>query len=198
MNESITHHLPIERISVDQLLPAPYNPRVELKPGMEGFKRLKRSLNEFDLVQPVVWNRRTGHVVSGHQRLGILKADGVGELDVIVVDLPLEREKALNVTLNNPNVGGEWDVDKLSDLMSELADLDEIDVSLTGFDEKQLQHLSLSPDDQFSAKQTNEDEEATYRISFEVPMEEWEQFRPVLDEFLAAQNLQPHIRPPRK
>ena len=87
--------------------------------------------------------------------MGILKADGVGELDVMVVDLPLEREKALNVTLNNPHVGGEWDVEKLSDLMSELAELDEVDVSLTGFDEKQLQHLSLSPDDQFSA-QANE------------------------------------------
>ena len=198
MNESITHHLPIERISVDQLLPAPYNPRVELKPDMEGFKRLKRSLDEFDLVQPVVWNRRTGHVVSGHQRLGILKADGVGELDVMVVDLPLEREKALNVTLNNPHVGGEWDVEKLSDLMSELAELDEVDVSLTGFDEKQLQHLSLSPDDQFSVQQSNEEAPESYRVSFEVPVEDWEQFRQTLDQFLSSQNLQPHIRPPRK
>lgn len=197
MNDSITHSLPIERISVDRLLPAPYNPRVELKPGMEGYNRLKRSLDEFNLVQPVVWNSRTGHVVSGHQRLGILKADGVDELDVLVVDLPLEREQALNVTLNNPHVGGEWDVEKLSDLMTDLAELENMDVSLTGFDEKQLQHLSLSPDDQLSAEPTSEHEQATYRISFEVQMEDWEIFRPILDQFLSSQNLQPHIRPPR-
>ncbi|MDC0308389.1 MAG: ParB N-terminal domain-containing protein [Planctomycetaceae bacterium] len=197
MNEPVTHQLLIEQIPVDRLLPAPYNPRVELKPGMEGYKRLKRSLEEFNLVQPVVWNRRTGHVVSGHQRLSILKEEGVKELDVIVLDLPLEREQALNVTLNNPNVGGEWDVEKLSDLMTDLAELENMDVSLTGFDEKQLQHLSLSPDDGFSTDSASDGEQAAYRVSFEVIDEEWENFRPLLDQFLAEQNLQPHIRPPR-
>jgi len=190
--------LSLQTVSVDQLQPAPYNPRVELKPGMEGYDRLKRSLEAFDLVQPIVWNRRTGHVVSGHQRLGILKEDGVTELDVVVLDLPLEREQALNVTLNNPNVGGSWDLEKLSDVMSELSDLEELDMSLTGFDDQQLKHLTLSPDEDFSPNDSLQDDAPAYRVSFEVPAEEWEDFRPSLDQFLATQHLQPHIRPPRK
>lgn len=197
MTDAETHQLPLERVSVEQLQPAPYNPRVELKPGMEGYTRLKRSLKEFDLVQPIVWNRQTGHVISGHQRLGILKDEGVQELDVVVLDLSLEREKALNVTLNNPNVGGNWDLEKLSDLMTNLAELEEIDMSLTGFDDQQLKYLTLSPDDQFSPDLSDEDDTPAYRVSFEIPADKWEAFRPSLDQFLAAQNLQPHIRPPR-
>ena len=197
MNDNFCR-LSLETISVDQLQPAPYNPRVELKPGMEGYDRLKRSLEEFDLVQPIVWNRRTGHIISGHQRLEILKDEGVRELDVVVLDLPLEREQALNVTLNNPNVGGSWDLEKLSDLMSDLSDFEEIDMSLTGFDDQQLKHLTLSPDEDFSPTLSGGDESPAYRVSFEVPAEEWENFRPSLDQFLATQNLQPHIRPPRK
>jgi len=197
MSDSKTCQLPLERISIDQLQPAPYNPRVELKPGMEGYTRLKRSLDEFALVQPIVWNRNTGHVISGHQRLGILREEGVEELDVVVLDLPLEREKALNVTLNNPHVGGDWDLEKLSDLMTDLSSLEELDMSLTGFDDQQLKHLTLTPDETFSPAAVDEQETSAYRVSFEVPAEEWEDFRPILDQFLTAQNLQPHIRPPR-
>ena len=67
----------IQRLPISKLKPAPYNPRKVLKPGMRGYRRLERSLSEFDLVQPLVWNKTTGHVVSGHQRLEILKARGV-------------------------------------------------------------------------------------------------------------------------
>ena len=96
----------IKRISLDELKPAPYNPRISLKAGMPGYERLARSLDEFDLVQPIVWNEQTGHIVSGHQRLQILKDRGHTETDVVVVSLPLEREKALNITLNNSQVVG--------------------------------------------------------------------------------------------
>ena len=188
-----SHHLPIETVSVDRLQPAPYNPRIALRPGIESYERLKRSLEEFDLVQPIVWNRQTGHVVSGHQRLGLLKREGVTELDVVVLDLPIEREQALNVTLNNPNVGGDWDMDKLGDLLSQLSDLEELDVSITGFDTQEMKYLTLSP---YENSELEEEEVATYRVSFEVETEQWEAFRPQLDQFLATQNLQPHIRPP--
>lgn len=191
------HHFRLERISIDELKPAPYNPRVDLKPGMPGYERLKRSLEEFDLVQPIVWNRKTGHVVSGHQRFSILKQEGVTELDVVVVDLPLEREQALNVTLNNPNVGGSWDIDKLTDLLADLAELNDFDVELTGFDENDLKHFTLEPDPGFLSHGEDDEEESSYRVSFEVPADNWEDFRPILDRFLSEQNLQPHIRPPR-
>src|SRR5690349_11529684 len=104
----------IQRLSISQLTPAPYNPRVTLKPGDKRYATLARSLAEFDLVQPLVWNERTGHLVGGHQRLEILKHQGETEVDCVVVDLPLEREKALNVALNNAEVAGDWEPVKLT------------------------------------------------------------------------------------
>ena len=49
----------IKSIAVSKLVPAPYNPRVELRPGDAEYERLRRSLDEFGCVEPLVWNRRT-------------------------------------------------------------------------------------------------------------------------------------------
>ena len=51
-------------------------------------------------VEPVIWNRQTGNVVGGHQRLKVLIDLGQQEIDCVVVDLDLQREKALNIALN--------------------------------------------------------------------------------------------------
>src|SRR5688572_24431768 len=100
-------NLQIERVPVSQLKPAAYNPRVALKPGDGTYEKLNRSLDEFGLVEPLVWNKRTGNLVGGHQRLRVLLHQGVSEVDVSVVDLTPEREKALNVALNK--ITGQWD-----------------------------------------------------------------------------------------
>ena len=62
----------IQKVSADRLNPAAYNPRRDLKPGDKDYEKLKRSIEEFGFVEPVVWNRRTGFVVGGHQRLKVL------------------------------------------------------------------------------------------------------------------------------
>lgn len=79
------------------LIPATYNPRKDLKPGDPEYEKLKRSLDEFGYVEPIIWNKRTGNVVGGHQRLKVLKADGIKEVDCVVIDFDEEKEKALNV-----------------------------------------------------------------------------------------------------
>jgi len=109
----------IESISIDQIKPAAYNPRVDLQPGDPDYDRLQRSMDEFGFVEPLVWNRRTGNLVGGHQRLKILAAQGVHDIDVSVVDLPTDREQALNVALNK--IGDDWDERKLADLLTGLA-----------------------------------------------------------------------------
>lgn len=58
----------IEKISVEKLLPAKYNPRKDLQPGDPEFEKLKRSITEFGYVEPIIWNKRTGVVIGGHQR----------------------------------------------------------------------------------------------------------------------------------
>ena len=107
----------IECRRVADLRPAPYNPRTISEPALAG---LEASVRRFGLVQPIILNERTGHIVGGHQRLKVLLADGLEETDVVVVDLPEEEEKALNVALNSPQISGEWTADALG-LLSEVA-----------------------------------------------------------------------------
>jgi len=89
-------------------------------------------METFDCVEPLVWNKRTGNLVGGHQRLKVLVARGDTEVECSVVDLPAEKEKTLNLALNK--ISGEWDEDKLATLLRELTEIPEFDVRLTGFD----------------------------------------------------------------
>ena len=67
----------IERMRLDDLIPAGYNPRKALKAGDEEYEKLKRSVETFGLVEPLVWNRRSGVLVGRHQRLAVLRDMGV-------------------------------------------------------------------------------------------------------------------------
>ena len=128
----------IEKKNTAELLPADYNPRKDLKPGDLEYEKLKRSIEQFGYVEPVIWNKTTGRVVGGHQRLKVLMDMGHTEVDCVVVELPEDKEKALNVALNK--ISGEWDKDKLALLISDLQGTD-IDVSLTGFDPAEIDDL---------------------------------------------------------
>ena len=128
----------IEKKNVKDLLPADYNPRKDLTPGDPDYEKLKRSIEQFGYVEPVIWNEKTGRVVGGHQRLKVLTDMGITEVDVVVVDMDTEKEKALNIALNK--ISGEWDTEKLALVIADLQGTD-FDVSLTGFDPEELEDL---------------------------------------------------------
>ena len=128
----------IEKKNAADLLPAEYHPRKDLKPGDLEYEKLKRSIEQFGYVEPVIWNKATGRVVGGHQRLKVLMDMGITEVDCVVVDMPEDKEKALNIALNK--ISGEWDKDKLSLLIADLQGVD-FDVSLTGFDPAEIDDL---------------------------------------------------------
>lgn len=130
--KGVFFRMQIETIPIQNINPAPYNPRKDLKPGDPMYERLKGALTEFGCVEPLVWNRRTGNLVGGHQRLKVLKEQGVDSVQVSVVDLSPEKEKALNLALNK--ITGDWDEQKLAELLDELVDLPDFDLELTGFD----------------------------------------------------------------
>ena len=127
-----------EKKKVIELLPAAYNPRKDLKPGDLEYEKLKRSIEQFGYVEPVIWNKATGRVVGGHQRLKVLMDMGITEIDCVVVDMDEAKEKALNVALNK--ISGDWDKDKLTLLIADLQGAD-FDVSLTGFDPAEIDDL---------------------------------------------------------
>jgi ParB-like chromosome segregation protein Spo0J len=47
----------IEKKRTAELLPADYNPRKDLKPGDPEYEKLKRSIEQFGYVEPVIWNK---------------------------------------------------------------------------------------------------------------------------------------------
>jgi DNA modification methylase len=135
---NVAMNLRVENKKITDLKPAPYNPRLDLQPGDPDYEKLKRSIQEFGLVEPIVFNERTGYVVGGHQRLKVLQDLGWSEVPVSVVDLDPEKEKALNVALNK--IEGDWDNFKLKELLEEL-DTGAFDITITGFDEEEIEDL---------------------------------------------------------
>lgn len=134
----------IRKIVIKKINPAPYNPRKNLKPDDSEYQKLLRSIDEFGYIDPLIWNRKTGNLVGGHQRFKILVAKGLKAIEVSVVDLPIEKEKLLNLALNK--ISGEWDRDKLAHLLDDIPD---IDLELTGFDLPEAENLIadiLGPD----------------------------------------------------
>ena len=127
-----------EKKNTADLLPADYNPRKDLKPGDAEYEKLKRSIEQFGYVEPVIWNKTTGRVVGGHQRLKVLMDMGMTEVDCVVVEMDEDKEKALNIALNK--ISGDWDKDKLALLIADLQGAD-FDVSLTGFEPAEIDAL---------------------------------------------------------
>lgn len=84
----------IEKRKIEDLIPAIYNPRKDLQPDDPEYAKIKRSIETFGYVDPIIVNERTGTIVGGHQRLKVLKDLGYDEVDVSVVDLSEENEKA--------------------------------------------------------------------------------------------------------
>ena len=129
----------IQRIGVDRLKPAKYNPRKDLKPGDPAYEKIRRSLHEFGYVDPVIWNEVTGNIVGGHQRYKVLTAEDATEIDCVVVHIENpQEEKALNIALNK--AVGEWEPVALADLLNDLK-LSGYDVDATGFDAAEIDDL---------------------------------------------------------
>ena len=124
---------------------ADYNPRFISE---EGKKALRRSIKKYGVVGGIVVNKQTGYtIVGGHQKVKILDelnhydpetSENDYVLRVELIDVDLKTEKSLNVTLNNPNVGGDWDDDKMRELIPDIdwkdAGLTDADLNMFGVD----------------------------------------------------------------
>ncbi|HEM1856736.1 TPA: ParB N-terminal domain-containing protein, partial [Listeria monocytogenes] len=75
----------IQEIEVSKINPAAYNPRIDLMPGDLEYEKLKKSIEEFGYIDPLIWNERTGNLVGGHQRYKILLEGKPENLTVSVV-----------------------------------------------------------------------------------------------------------------
>jgi len=126
----------IQRIHRSKIKNAPYNPRCIDKHAR---RKLKAKLKKVGLLEPLMWNQRSGNLVSGHQRIGIL--DDLEEtnnyyLDTAVVDLDEKTEVETNAFLNNISAQGNFDFGKLSDLINNGFNIENM-----GFDMPDLQMM---------------------------------------------------------
>lgn len=177
----------VRTLPIADLRPAPYNPRQILKPSDPAYRTLKASLERFGLVEPLVWNERTGHIVDGHARLRILRELGHETVPVSVVRLGDAEEKALNVVLNNHEAQGRFDRQPLRDLLRELHDLPEF--ALTGFDPSILRQLDYEP-----ARDTPaEADPDRVEITVVTDRPTFETLKPGLDQLVRDYDLTVHV-----
>lgn len=133
-------------VEIGTLTGADYNPREMPAKEMD---KLKRSLQEFGFVQPIIARVEDGLVIGGHQRLAAIQAllteQGKSAAEIAKYKIPAvmlenvseERTKALNLALNK--ISGDWDYTKLAGLLEELSDIEEID--LTGFSNAEVDDI---------------------------------------------------------
>jgi len=145
----------IEKRKVAELKPYPNNPRKCDKATLE---KIKNSIKEFGLVQPLVINKNN-EVIGGNQRLKALQELNIDEVDVVVIDMPKKREKALNLALNK--IQAEWD---LLSLQYFIADLNEEDIQLASIDDIIMKNVEVFEDDK-ETEQRNKPKNIQYILT---------------------------------
>lgn len=140
----------IKELSLKELKPAAYNPRKKLKKGDKEYEKIKQSFLKFGYVDPIIVNEDLT-VIGGHQRLTVLKDLDYETAKCVIVDLPKEDEKALNIALNK--ITGQWDEALLADLLLDLQESD-FNLDLTGFEPPEIDDILSNVHD----KELSEDE----------------------------------------
>lgn len=140
----------IKELPLKDLKPAVYNPRKKLKKGDKEYEKIKQSLLKFGYVDPIIVNEDLT-VIGGHQRLTVLKDLNYETAKCVIVDLPKEDEKALNIALNK--ITGQWDEALLVDLLLDLQESD-FNLDLTGFEPPEIDDILSNVHD----KELSEDE----------------------------------------
>lgn len=140
----------VEKIDINDIKPADYNPR---RISKKEYNKLKESIDKFGLTDPIIINLNNNTIIGGHQRYSVIKNEfpnmdlylfKIGNIGWITSNLNFtidnfDDEILLNINLNSQN--GEWDLEKLNTLVNELK-VNNFDTSLTGFDDFELETFS--------------------------------------------------------
>lgn len=145
-------------IDIGLLIPMENNPRMIDDASLVA---LTASMRRFGCVEPIVWNERTGHILGGHQRYGVLKSLGEKQVMVVAVDFDEATEGAINLTLNNSALEGQWD-EPLTSLLNQLKEN-----SSSLYDELRLTNLEHAV-----AEQKQEKESAIVELNRELDVDD--------------------------
>ncbi|MBN1321153.1 MAG: DNA modification methylase [Thermoleophilia bacterium] len=160
-----TPQLTIEQVPIDSLVPDPANPRRISDAELEA---LTRSITEFGLVDPIIARAADRTVIGGHQRLLAARRLGLATVPVIYLDITTEKAQLLNVALNK--ISGDFDTELLARLLSDLSKEPELDLSLSGFEEKEIAQLVRSLEAREKRDRPESfDLDAALRLAYENP-----------------------------
>jgi hypothetical protein len=176
-------HMKITVLKISELKPAEYNPR-EITP--EDLEKLKRSMTEFGVVLPAVVNKQN-EIIGGHQRIKAAKELGRTEYPCYVIDITGNKAKLLNLALNR--ISGRWDTEKLAALITDLHS-QTFDLSLSGFDNWELDYYNHGPDKKPDEPEDEEEEPETVTLfaTFD-NVEDFEEVSKALNDGVVAKNI---------
>src|SRR5262245_42454884 len=142
MNATLPQAPQIELWTIDRLVFYAKNPRK----NDAAVDRMVASIREYGFKVPVL-ARSSGEVVDGHLRLKAARKLGITEVPVILCDEWTEAQvKAFRLMVNRSVSWAEWDTDLLAQELTDLKGLD-FDLSLTGFDDWEIDDFLSDPDD---------------------------------------------------
>lgn len=161
------NNMELIELPVEMVKPNPKNPRIDLKPGMPLYEKLKKSIENFGYADPIIWNEKTGMIVSGHQRFQVMKdiaqKEGKELTTVQVVKVSMDESKQDGFMIAVNKITGLWDEEKLSAILREL---DEEDRLNTGFDDYEIATLLDDNSIQdFTFDEDNEEESHIHKAS---------------------------------
>jgi DNA modification methylase len=125
-----------KRIKISEVKPSEYNPR---KISEKDYNNLKKSVKQFGILRPLIINKITGNLISGHQLLKVLIEEKIEETDALFLELTEEQEKALNLAMNK--ISGEFEEDKLIELLQQIDEKNQDVLGLTGFNTEEINYL---------------------------------------------------------
>ena len=162
-----THDPEFTHLPISDLRPDLANPRRIDDAELDA---LTRSIKEFGMVDPVIARREDKVVIGGHQRLLAARRLGIKTVPVVLVDLSQEQAKLLGLALNK--ISGDWDTELLARLLSDLNDVPDLDLTLSGFSDDELQK-------QLKSLEAREKRERIETFDVEQAMEEASRTAPV-------------------
>lgn len=188
--------------TIDDLKANPKNPRKITNAKLD---QLKKAMHEFGDLGGFVFNKRTGHLVGGHQRTKALPAGAkitidssynrptrtgtVAEGYVVLdgerfryreVDWDEAREKAATLAANKS--AGDWDLPIVSEWLTDLDDFG-IDLNLTMFDEKERSKIAKKPKEELEGKPSRSASDEVKSIQLTFTDESYAEFKSLLEFF---------------
>lgn len=127
----------MELVPIEKLVPYVNNARTH---NASQIMKLRSSLREFGFINPVIIDRDY-NIIAGHGRVMAAKEEKIDKVPCVFVDYLTEAQKKAYILADNRMaMDAGWD-EQLLKVEIESLQAENFDVSLTGFDEKELSNL---------------------------------------------------------